>query len=144
MNFLTLPYLPDSFAIFGGGYAVQTLKSVVWLSNCSIFYWGDLDDHGFRILSQLRSYFPQTTSIMMDIKTFDTFQEFAVTVAKTSIDNLPHLTFKEQALYNHLAMYQKRLEQERITQTYANQLLHNCLQHIDYLAGYTKNIQQQR
>ena len=144
MNFLTLPYLKNSFALFGGGYAVQNLKSVVWLSNCPILYWGDLDTDGFKILSQLRFYFSQTTSIMMDMKTFDNFQEFAVTVAETSIDNLPHLTLEEQDLYNHLAMHQKRLEQERITQTYANQLLHNCLQHIDYLAGYTKNIQQQR
>ncbi len=130
MNFLTLPYLPNSFAIFGGGYAVQNLKSVVWLSNCPIYYWGDLDDHGFRILSQLRSYFPQTISTMMDTKTFEAFQEFAVSVLATSFDNVPHLTFEEQALYSHLVMYKKRLEQERITQTYANQLLHNCLQHI--------------
>ncbi|MBD2189108.1 DUF3322 domain-containing protein [Pseudanabaena mucicola] len=130
MNFLTLPYLKNSFAIWGGGYAVQNLKSVVWLSNCPIFYWGDLDDHGFRILSQLRSYFPQTISTMMDTKTFEAFQEFAVSILVTSLDNLPHLTPEEKATYNHLAMYQKRLEQERITQTYANQILENCLQHI--------------
>lgn len=123
MNFLTLPYLPNSFAIFGGGYAVQNLKSVIWLSNCPIFYWGDLDDHGFRILSQLRSYFPQTTSIMMDTKTFEAFQEFAVSVLANSSDDLPHLTPEEQNLYNYLVINRKRLEQERITQIYSNELL---------------------
>lgn len=120
MNFLTLPYLPDSLAIFGGGYAVQNLKSVIWLSKCPIFYWGDLDDHGFRILSQLRSYFPQTISTMMDVKTFETFQEFAVSVLSTSLDNLPCLTYEEQTLYNYLVINYQRLEQERITQIYSN------------------------
>ncbi|MFN5856747.1 MAG: Wadjet anti-phage system protein JetD domain-containing protein [Pseudanabaenaceae cyanobacterium] len=127
MNFLTLPYLPGSFAIFGGGYAVQNLKSTIWLSNCPIFYWGDLDDHGFRILSQLRSYFPQTSSIMMDSKTFEIFQEFAVAVTTTGLDTLPHLTQEEQALYDYLVTNGKRLEQERITQIYSNELLQNLV-----------------
>ncbi|WP_434683617.1 Wadjet anti-phage system protein JetD domain-containing protein [Pseudanabaena minima] len=127
MNFLTLPYLPDSFAIFGGGYAVQNLKSVFWLQNCPIFYWGDLDDHGFRILSQLRSYFPQTISLMMDTKTFETFQEFAVCVPSNSLDNLSHLTSEERALHNYLVINHKRLEQERITQIYSNNLLQSLV-----------------
>lgn len=122
INFLTLPHLNNCFAIFGGGYAVQNLKSVVWLSNCPIFYWGDLDADGFKILSQLRSYFLQTTSIMMDIKTFEAFQEFAVIVLE-KIETLPHLTPEEKSLYTYLVIQQKRLEQERISQTYVNQLL---------------------
>jgi hypothetical protein len=123
MNFLTLPYLKNSFAIWGGGYAVQNLKSVMWLSNNHIFYWGDLDTHGFKILSQLRSYFPRTTSIMMDVKTFETFQKFVVADVTTMNEAFLRLTHEEQNLYNHLALHQKRLEQERISQIYANQFL---------------------
>ncbi|MHC5935888.1 Wadjet anti-phage system protein JetD domain-containing protein [Nostoc sp.] len=119
MNFLTLPALENSFALFGSGYAIQILKSVNWLAHCPIFYWGDLDTDGFKILSQLRSYFPQTISIMMDVKTFETFKEFAVNVAESTAENLLYLTPEEQALYSYLSIHNKRLEQERISQDYA-------------------------
>ena len=96
-------------------------------ATCPIFYWGDVDDHGFRILSQLRSYFPQTISTMMDTKTFEAFQEFAVSVSLNSLVDLPHLTDEEQTLYNYLVINQKRLEQKRITQIYSNDLLQSVL-----------------
>ncbi|WP_448280178.1 Wadjet anti-phage system protein JetD domain-containing protein [Phormidesmis priestleyi] len=127
MNFLTLPPLENSFAIFGGGYAVPTLKTATWLSPCPIFYWGDLDVDGFKILSQLRSYFPQTISIMMDMTTFEMFHNFAVLVVGAIAETLPHLTSEEETLYTHLALYHKRLEQERISQVYANQFLQNLM-----------------
>ncbi|MBW4623894.1 MAG: DUF2399 domain-containing protein [Cyanosarcina radialis HA8281-LM2] len=123
INFLTLPLLEDSFAIFGSGYAIQALKSVTWLSSCHIFYWGDLDVDGFKILSQLRAYFPQTISFMMDVKTFEAFQEFAVSNPTAIAETLPHLTAEEQTLYDRLALQQKRLEQERISQDYADRFL---------------------
>jgi hypothetical protein len=125
MNFLTLPDLENSFAIFGSGYAVQGLKFTEWLSDCSIFYWGDLDADGFKILSQLRSYFPHVISIMMDAKTFGTFQEFSVPVPATKSENLQYLTAEEATLYNYLVIHQKRLEQERISQDYVDLILHN-------------------
>lgn len=127
MNFLTLPLLKNSFAIFGSGYAVQSLKTVSWLSQHSIFYWGDLDLDGFKILSQLRSYFPHVVSIMMDSKTFEAFHEFAVPVAGAIAEVLPHLTEEEHRLYQYLAFHQKRLEQERISQEYVNKFLQNLL-----------------
>ncbi len=128
MNFLTLPPLPDSFAIFGGGYAIQALKSVSWLAYCPLLYWGDLDTQGFKILSQFRSYFPHTISIMMDEETFRTFDEFAVSVPESNIDKLPHLTPEEYILYTYLGQQKKRLEQERISQDFANQCLYKALQ----------------
>lgn len=118
-NFLTLPALENSFALFGSGYAIQILKSVTWLEDCPIFYWGDLDTDGFKILSQLRSYFPKTISIMMDAKTLETFKEFAVTVTESTAENLLYLTAEEQALYSYLSIHNQRLEQERISQDYA-------------------------
>lgn len=123
MNFLTLPAQNNSLVIFGSGYAIQALKSVDWLSQCPIFYWGDLDVDGFKILSQLRSHFPQTVSIMMDTKTFETFQEFAVSVPIGSVATLPYLTSEEHILYTYLSLHGKRLEQEHISQDYANYYL---------------------
>jgi hypothetical protein len=120
MNFLTLPWIENSLAIFGSGYAIQSLKSTEWLTYCPILYWGDLDADGFKILSRLRSYFPQTISVMMDIKTFETFQEFAVTVLAASPEDLHHLTPEEKITYSHLILHCKRLEQERISQDYTD------------------------
>lgn len=57
---------------------------------------------GFKVLSQLRSYFPQTISIMMDTATFEVFQDFAVSLEKTIAETLPHLTPEEETLYAHL------------------------------------------
>ncbi|MEM1368978.1 MAG: Wadjet anti-phage system protein JetD domain-containing protein [Cyanobacteria bacterium P01_H01_bin.15] len=123
MNFLTLPPVENSFAIFGNGYGVRALKTIPWLSNCSLFYWGDLDVDGLKILSQLRADFPQVISIMMDWKTFETFRDFAVTVDGALAEPLPQLTPDETSLYEHLARYQQRLEQEHIHQAYANAVL---------------------
>ncbi len=129
MNFLTLPTLDNSLALFGSGYAIQSLKSVFWLSYCPIFYWGDLDVDGFKILSQLRSYFPQTISIMMDIQTFETFQKFAVSVSSRVTGTLPYLTTEEQTLYAYLSLHGKRLEQEHISQDYADCCLQKLMQY---------------
>lgn len=123
MNFLTLPSLENSFALFGAGYAIQALKSIRWLKDCPIFYWGDLDTDGFKILSQFRSYFPQVISVLMDIKTFETFQDFAVTLPESSVEHLPYLTSEEQIVYGFLSSHKKRLEQEHISQSFANRRL---------------------
>jgi len=53
-NFLTLPQLSDTMAIFGSGYALRDLKRASWLSDMKLFYWGDIDVQGFEILSILR------------------------------------------------------------------------------------------
>ncbi|NOR71388.1 MAG: hypothetical protein GQ532_17115, partial [Methylomarinum sp.] len=41
-------------------------------------YWGDLDTHGFAILSRLRHYYPQVKSILMDEKTLEQFAHLSV------------------------------------------------------------------
>ena len=128
MNFLTLPTLADSFALFVGGYAIQVLKTVDWLTYCQLFYWGDLDVDGFKILSQFRAYFPHTISVMMDEETFRLFEEFVVSVAESSMEKLPYLTPKEYCLFTYLSKQKKRLEQERISQDFANRYLQKVLQ----------------
>ena len=48
------PQSPDVLAIFGGGYAIDLLPALPWIANQPLHYWGDLDTHGFAILSRLR------------------------------------------------------------------------------------------
>jgi len=54
------------------------MSNIHWLSDKNIYYWGDMDIHGFQILSQLRSYFPHVRSIMMDMETYRTFEKLSV------------------------------------------------------------------
>ena len=126
MTFLTLPDLENGVAIFGGGYAVNRLRAASWLLSCPIFYWGDLDTDGFKILSQLRASFSHTQSVLMDSKTFEHFQVFAVSLQARKPETLDYLTDEEQSLYTRLTLHHQRLEQERIDQVYVNQ----CLQRL--------------
>ncbi len=117
MNFLTLPNLKNTFGIFGGGFRIEILKQIDWLKKSKIIYWGDIDVQGFQILSQLRSYFPQTKSIMMDFKTLNLFKPFIVLgIPTTKSFNLQNLTIEEKALYDYLLEKNYRLEQEKINQ----------------------------
>ncbi|MEO7021021.1 MAG: DUF3322 domain-containing protein [Ktedonobacteraceae bacterium] len=128
MTFLTLPLLPNTIAILGGGFRVGSLAAVPWLRDCPIIYWGDLDAQGFQILSQLRSIFPHVISLMMDEATFTIFAEFCVTGTPCRVRQIPHLTDEEHALFVRLAQEESRLEQEHISHVYALQQLQICLE----------------
>ncbi len=119
MTFLTLPTLPNSFGLFGKGFAVEALASVTWLEKCPILYWGDLDAHGFQILSQLRGYFPNVVSLMMDEVTLQTFGGFKVAGTTSKVMALPNLTLEEAWVFDLLVKGEVRLEQERISHDYA-------------------------
>lgn len=123
MNFLTLPSLTDTIALWGQGFQVNSLRTVNWLYQCAIWYWGDLDVQGFQILAQVRTLFPQTQSLMMDQATFAAFQPFVVPGMPTSLAPPSQLTPDERTLYDSLAANQLRLEQERIHHTYVLQHL---------------------
>lgn len=128
MVFLTLPSLPDTFALWGGGFRVNSLADIPWLCDCPIAYWGDLDAQGFQILSQLRALFPQVISLMMDSATLETHADFCVQGTPCPVGFLPYITPEEQALFQHLARTQQRLEQERISHTYALARIHEFLE----------------
>jgi hypothetical protein len=66
MNCLTFPAVPKAIVIFGTGYGIKKLKATHWLHEKEIHYWGDIDAHGFEILSQLKSYFKKPASFLMD------------------------------------------------------------------------------
>ncbi|MBS1666298.1 MAG: hypothetical protein JST58_02880 [Bacteroidetes bacterium] len=128
MNFLALPTLPSTIAIWsGGGFMISYLSNSNWLKEKNIFYWGDLDAHGFQILHQMRSYFPQTKSVMMDRETFDLFgKEGLVAGEITNTENLKHLTASEFEMFTFLKTNNLRLEQEKIRQEYAD----NCFRRV--------------
>jgi hypothetical protein len=122
-NFLTLPQLKDSLAIFGKGFGLGALKNTLWLRQVKIFYWGDIDAQGFQILSQLRSYFPQVKSLMMDFQTLKDFNNECVTGTVTNVNLLENLTEEESSVFYYVKDNNIRLEQEKITYQYAKEYI---------------------
>ncbi len=118
INFLAFPQIPEAMVIFGAGYGFENLASVEWLRDRVIHYWGDIDTHGFAILNQLRGFFPQATSLLMDRDTLMKHQALWGTEPSPEISALTRLTDNESALYDQLRFDKLgshiRLEQEKI------------------------------
>jgi hypothetical protein len=123
MTFLTLPPVTNGLAIWGKGFQVSLLRELTWLAGCDIWYWGDLDAQGFAILSQLRGYWPQTRSFLMDGGVLEKYQEFVVTGTAVSEMALTNLDEGETAVYQKLLTHNWRLEQERISQADVKRVL---------------------
>lgn len=118
VNFLTMPSVVDSIVVFGRGYGVEVVAGAAWLQEKRIYYWGDIDTHGFAILSQLRRHLPQVESMLMDEGTLMAHREFWVRESEPSSAVLNYLTMAESQLYRELQQGRwgvgVRLEQERI------------------------------
>jgi hypothetical protein len=119
INFLAFPQLKESLVIFGAGYGFDVLRNAEWLSHCRIYYWGDIDTHGFAILDQLRCQFDHVESFLMDRATLLAFESQWGEEEKQTLRDLPRLQAEEKALYDDLRdnriRNNLRLEQERIS-----------------------------
>ncbi len=115
-NFLALPEMPGTLAIFGAGYGWDAPSRARWLAQCAIHYWGDIDTHGFAILDQLRGHFPHVQSLLMDRATLDAHETFWGREETPQRADLGRLTHDELDLYNALRdnriRERLRLEQE--------------------------------
>jgi hypothetical protein len=127
MNFLALPALPNALAIWGGGNAAQLLTTVSWLNNCRVLYWGDVDVHGFHIVSRLRAAFCHVTTAMMDLPTLNDCSKLIRTSKTASYEETKSLTPEERQAYDWVKANQKLLEQEKIPHAYAVERLVNCV-----------------
>jgi hypothetical protein len=130
VNFLALPELPDTLAIYGGGYGFSSLKDAQWLRNCEVYYWGDLDTHGFQILDQLRAVHPHVVSVLMDEETLLAHREAWSRESAPSHAALTRLAPAEAALYEALRNdnygIAVRLEQELIDWDWALRQIPGC------------------
>lgn len=121
MVYLTLPPFNRTLCIFGSGFAAVNLKENKALNGKKLYYFGDMDEHGFEILSNVRSIFPNVKSFCMDKKTYETFSVFAVKgeSSHSEIEDL-NLNKEELSLFKFLRENKSagRLEQEKISQTF--------------------------
>ncbi|MDP3617040.1 MAG: DUF2220 family protein [Rhodoferax sp.] len=118
VNFLAFPPLAGSMVIFGAGYGFEVLAGAQWLQQRSIYYWGDIDTHGFAILDQLRAQLPHAHSLLMDRPTLLAHAAQWGEEPQPLLRDLPRLTDEERALFDELRdnrlRARLRLEQERI------------------------------
>ncbi len=121
ITYLAFPEVAKSVVVFGSGFALGGLARFgrsSWLSDREVVYWGDIDTHGFDILSRLRGAYPSVRSILMDRETLLSHRrQWAVEDAPTN-RTLSYLTPDEASLYRDLVegAYGDsiRLEQERV------------------------------
>lgn len=118
INFLAFPDVPDALVVFGAGYGIDNLATAPWLHQKDIFYWGDIDTHGFAILNQLRGFLPHVVSFLMDQQTLLAHRALWGIEMQPETGALTRLNSEECILYEQLSQNhwgeRVRLEQERI------------------------------
>jgi hypothetical protein len=118
VNGLAFPEVPGGVVLFGLGYGIERLGDIPWLADRQLHYWGDLDTHGFAILSRFRQVFPRAASLLMDRRTLMEHRSLWVRESEPFLADLPGLTEDEQAVFDELRTDRLgrgvRLEQERI------------------------------
>lgn len=123
-NFLAFAPAAKAIVIFGKGYGWDALAQATWLHQRQLWYWGDLDTHGFAILSQLRGHMPHVQSILMDRETLLEHRAHWGKEPDQATHDLPHLTESEVEVYNDLRFNrlqpQLRLEQEHLGFAWVN------------------------
>lgn len=118
-NLYLIPPRKNAIALFSRGYAMNQLKDIAFFNQAKMYYWGDLDEDGYKMLSGMRADYSHVVSIFMDEHTLLSHAAELVkqeSIYKTGL--LPFLTKEEQAAFNILKHHNGRLEQERIRQDY--------------------------
>jgi hypothetical protein len=119
ITYLAFPRPRGAMVIFGGGYAVDVLEPLGWLTGLDLVYWGDVDTHGFAILNRLRHRFGHARSMLMDRTTLLAHRDQWVTEPRPVAATLHFLDPEEAGLYRDLLGGvlgpSVRLEQERIS-----------------------------
>lgn len=117
-TFLSLDPPAEGVLLWGKGFDADRVGRMRWLSDVPVWYWGDLDTHGFAILDQLRAWLPHTASFLMDRESLLEHRDRWGTEPSPTSANLDRLDADEAALYGDLVgdRYGSavRLEQERL------------------------------
>lgn len=120
VNGLAFPMVKGGIVVFGLGYGIGELTEAKWLKDKRVVYWGDIDTHGYAILSMVRGKLPHIESILMASNDLDRNINLAVKEPseRRRTDSLVNLTDAESAAYQRLLpggdCEGVRIEQERI------------------------------
>ncbi|QSA99199.1 hypothetical protein JWZ97_18880 [Methylococcus sp. EFPC2] len=134
-NFLAFPRAKEAIVIFGAGYGWDALARSLWLKDCAMYYWGDIDTHGFAILDQLRGQFAHVESFLMDRETLNVHAAVWGVEDKPVLADLSRLIADECALYDDLRdnriRQSLRLEQEYVGFGWLSKRLESLLKRAD-------------
>lgn len=118
INGLSFPDVTGGIVIFGLGYGVELLSDMARLKDRAIYYWGDIDTHGFAMLDRLRASYPQAQAFLMDRSTLLAHRTLWGVEPSPYKNELTRLRDNERALYDDLHSdrlgHKVRLEQERV------------------------------
>lgn len=119
VTYAAVPIPAEGVVIWGAGFSAGRLGRMPWMRSApSVAYAGDLDSHGFAILSLVRSQLPHTRSMLMDRSTLLQHRDRWGRDPKPTRARLDHLLDDEQQLYQELVedvhAPSLRLEQERL------------------------------
>ena len=122
--FLTFPLQKNELCLYAGGYGILSCRQSRLLENSKIFYFGDLDEHGYAILDKFRSLYPHTQSFCMDVTTLNDHNAYCIE-GKAYTSTYEHLTHEEELVLASLRRGTRTysLEQERISVSYIHMKL---------------------
>jgi hypothetical protein len=132
VNALAFPCVRSGMVVFGGGYGIDRLGQAQWLRGRELFYWGDIDTHGFAILDRLRAGLPHASSILMDDATLRAHRSLwgEESADKRFTGELTRLNAAEHRLFVELRENRYatclRLEQERIAYKWAIEVIRSA------------------
>src|SRR6266478_232806 len=127
VNGLAFPDFAEAIVVFGLGYGVELLHSASWMSGRPIYYWGDIDTHGFAMLDRLRGGFPNACSLLMNRETLMAHRSLWGREDAPCRAALSRLEQDERALFDDLVSNRLgenvRLEQERVSYAFLERSL---------------------
>jgi hypothetical protein len=124
INGLAFPEVAGGVVFFGLGYGIENLARIEWVRCRTLYYWGDIDTHGFSILAKLRGLHPEVRSILMDRATLESHRPFwgEEPPERRCLVALDRLTEPEALLFEDLRSDRLaprlRLEQEHVPYDY--------------------------
>lgn len=119
VNGFVFPPVKDGLIIFGAGNGVIAgEEKISWLEHQpQLWYWGDMDRDGWRILSRVREKYPKVRSFLMKREMAEKYRHFMVADNGSAGERPANLTVEEQECWDYLAAQPagaNRLEQEKI------------------------------
>lgn len=128
---LALPAADESIVLFGRGYYFQFLAEAEWPAHTEVYYWGDIDTHGFAILNEFRRFVPHAKSFLMDRETLVSHRDHWSEEPSQFSGSLGRLSDTEGQLYAELVDGQHgtrvRLEQERVRFGRVREVIHSII-----------------
>lgn len=117
----TMPNFPRGIGVFGEGNAANLLAESKLLRESRLYYWGDIDLEGMKILSRFRERFPRVESILMDVEVLHAHRHLAISNKVAAIEEPANLTPEEAELFRFLSENELQLEQEKLQQAFVNE-----------------------